>query len=104
MGERQVQRPAEEPKLRADVANLKAFALRFRDALPADYYPVRPQPIGMSCRLSRWPSKPIFCLIEEGRRWLESVDFARNFLVSSASRRTFLYIASPRVRSKKLST
>ncbi|CAM9326242.1 unnamed protein product [Choristocarpus tenellus] len=35
-----VQRPAEEPKLRADVANLKAFALRFREALPADYYPV----------------------------------------------------------------
>lgn len=37
----QVQRPAEEPKLRADVANLKAFALRFREVLPADYYPVR---------------------------------------------------------------
>lgn len=36
----QVQRPAEEPKLRADVANLKAFALRFREVLPADYYPV----------------------------------------------------------------
>lgn len=36
----QVQRPAEEPKLRADVANLKAFALQFRDLLPADYYPV----------------------------------------------------------------
>eukprot|EP00752_Nemacystus_decipiens_P011646 g10339.t1 len=35
-----VQRPAEEPKLRADVANLKAFALRFREVLPADYYPV----------------------------------------------------------------
>ncbi|CAM9673898.1 unnamed protein product [Discosporangium mesarthrocarpum] len=35
-----VQRPAEEPKLRADVANLKAFAFRFREALPADYYPV----------------------------------------------------------------
>lgn len=39
-GRFQVQRPAEEPKLRADVANLKAFALRFRDLLPADYYPV----------------------------------------------------------------
>ncbi|CAN0343333.1 unnamed protein product [Ascophyllum nodosum] len=35
-----VQRPAEEPKLRADVANLKAFAQRFRKYLPADYYPV----------------------------------------------------------------
>ncbi|CAN0045525.1 unnamed protein product, partial [Ectocarpus sp. 8 AP-2014] len=35
-----VQRPAEEPKLRADVANLKAFAGRFREVLPADYYPV----------------------------------------------------------------
>lgn len=35
-----VQRPAEEPKLRGDVGNLKAFAARFRGALPVDYYPV----------------------------------------------------------------
>ncbi|CAM9344464.1 unnamed protein product [Chrysoparadoxa australica] len=35
-----VQRPSEEPKLRADLKNLKAFALRFRESLPVDYYPV----------------------------------------------------------------
>ncbi|KAA8496095.1 Uncharacterized protein FVE85_2250 [Porphyridium purpureum] len=33
-----VQRPAEEPKLRADIANLKLFAKRFREQLPADYF------------------------------------------------------------------
>jgi predicted unusual protein kinase regulating ubiquinone biosynthesis (AarF/ABC1/UbiB family) len=35
-----VQRPSEEPKLRGDIANLKAFAQRFRSSLPVDYYPV----------------------------------------------------------------
>ncbi|TFJ88515.1 hypothetical protein NSK_000089 [Nannochloropsis salina CCMP1776] len=35
-----VQRPSEEPKLRGDIANLKAFSKRFRDSLPVDYYRV----------------------------------------------------------------
>lgn len=35
-----VQRPAEEPKLRGDIANLKAFSKRARTYLPVDYYPV----------------------------------------------------------------
>ncbi|CAM9256134.1 unnamed protein product [Phaeothamnion confervicola] len=35
-----VQRPGEEPKLRGDVQNLKSFALRLRERLPLDFYPV----------------------------------------------------------------
>lgn len=35
-----VQRPSEEPKLRGDIGNLKAFSKRFRDSLPVDYYRV----------------------------------------------------------------
>lgn len=47
-----VQRPAEEPKLRADIQNLKAFALRFRESLPVDYYPV-------FCELERYDGDKI---------------------------------------------
>ena len=35
-----VQRPSEEPKLRGDIANLKAITKTFRDSLPVDYYTV----------------------------------------------------------------
>lgn len=38
-----VQRPSEEPKLRGDIGNLKAFSKRFRDSLPVDYYKVSRQ-------------------------------------------------------------
>lgn len=39
-----VQRPSEEPKLRGDIGNLKAFSKRFRASLPVDYYKARPRP------------------------------------------------------------
>jgi len=35
-----VQRPAEEPKLRGDIKNLKSFAKQFREFLPVDYFTV----------------------------------------------------------------
>jgi predicted unusual protein kinase regulating ubiquinone biosynthesis (AarF/ABC1/UbiB family) len=35
-----VQRPSEEPKLRGDIANLKAITKTFRESLPVDYYTV----------------------------------------------------------------
>lgn len=44
-----VQRPSEEPKLRGDIGNLKAFSKRFRESLPVDYYKVRPRSRRVHC-------------------------------------------------------